>query len=360
MAYFQLLAVPKIETTTPTFRQELVRQSLEAGLDPNLVAATMSFESGFNPKAKNPHSGATGLIQWMPSNFPIKDLPDKSALEQLPYAIVWFMQNGARGAHRATDYYLSVFLPAFVGAPANLTVGRKGSTEPLRLPSGKATNLSLGKMYEQNAGFDKTKRGYFTIGDIGQNIENIVLAAQGRAAIPVPLPVATPPRPRSAESSAVGSSSQPRSLPSLSPRIGSPRTVFRAKEASVLPRLERGSHGPAVLLLQRLLWATKPEGDDRAIDFDGEFGAQTEVWVALHQHDAELEPDGIVDTLTWRSFTLDEMWGPDRAGSADIDSLYGDLSTAPTVAAPAPTTRPTEPFELAQHASLPKPPKTPK
>lgn len=367
MTSFPLLAVPKIETTSPSFRSELVRQALEAGLDPNLVAATMSFESGFSPTIVNPHSGATGLIQWMPNNFPVKSLPQLSAIEQLPYAIKWFVQNGARGASRATDYYLSVFLPAFIGAPQNLTVGRKGSTEPLRLPSGKATNLSLGRMYEQNAGFDKTKRGYFTIGDIGQNIEDIVRAAQGRAAIPVPLPVMEPPRPKGSEarSTAVGSSSPRRSPPVLSARIGSSRTVLRAKEASALPRLERGNHGPAVLLLQRLLWATQPEGDDRVIDFDGEFGAQTEIWVALHQHDAGVPPDGVVGPSTWLAFTKDDLWGPDRIGLQAPEDPYGDidveLATAPTLVAPPPATvRPTEPFDLRKNIALPKPPKAPR
>jgi peptidoglycan hydrolase-like protein with peptidoglycan-binding domain len=369
MTSFQLLAVPKIETTSPSFRSELVRQALDIGLDPNLVAAVISFESGFNPQAVNRYSGATGLIQWMPQNFPRPNLLALSAEQQLPLAIAWFKAHGAAGSTRATDYYLSVFLPAFIGAPSNLTVGRKDSTEPLRLPNGKATSLSLAKMYAQNPAFDTSGKGYFTIGDIGKKIETLVSTAQGRAPIPVPLPVAAPPRPRS-PGKVDASSSQRQQPPVLSARIGSSRTVFREKEPAVLPRLERGSHGPAVLLLQRLLWATQPEGDDRAIDFDGEFGAQTEIWVALHQHDAELPPDGIVGPRTWEAFTLDAMWGPDRMGLATLDSdrddffdrdIEVDLGAAPTLIAPAPdAARLTEPFELSIAAALPKPPKTPR
>lgn len=349
MATFPLLSVPKLETTSASFRQKLVELSLAAGLDPNLVAAVISFESGFNPRAKNKYSGATGLIQWMPPNFPRADLESLSAEAQLPLAIGWLKSNGAARATRATDYYLSVFLPAFMGAPNNLTVGRKGSTEPLRLPSGKATNLSLGKMYEQNPVFDTAGKGYFTIGDVGAKIENLVRTAQGRAPTPVPLPVTSPPRPRGSERRSSSRSSEP---PQLSPRIGSSRTVFRNKEASALPELERGDHGPAVLVLQRLLWATLPEGEDRSVDIDGEFGAQTELAVALHQHEADLEPDGKVGPLTWKSLAHDDFWGPDRIGLQLIEDPYGELdpATAATLAAPP---------ALLDLPALPEPPALP-
>lgn len=117
--------------------------------------------------------------------------------------------------------------------------------------------------------------------------------------------------------------------------------------------------------MQRLLWATQPEGDDRAIDFDGEFGAQTEIWVALHQHDAGLEPDGIVGDASWASFAREEMWGPDRTGLASHGDPYGgidvELSTAETLLAPPPLpARTTEPFDLSVPAALPKPPKAPR
>lgn len=384
MNSFQLLAVPKIETTTPSFRSELVRQSLEAGLDPNLVAAAISFESGFNPKAKNPGSTATGLIQWLRSIFPASakragrpdvthdDLPNLSAEQQLPFVIAYFQLNNVPrlgASASATDYYMSVLLPAFVGYPKDKVLGVRGDSQPLRTASGKDTGLSLNENYAKNSVFDWNKKGYYTVGDVGKKIEDLVRAAQGRAAIPVPLPVTAPPRPRASGKEAASSSPRP-PRPALSPRIGSSRTVFREKDAAPLPRLERGSHGPAVLLLQRLLWATQPEGDDRQIDFDGEFGAQTEIWVALHQHDAGLEPDGIVGDASWASFAREEMWGPDRMGLATLDQdrddffdrdIDIDLSSAETLLAPPPLpARATEPFDLAVPSALPKPPKAPR
>lgn len=348
MATFPLLSVPKLETTSSLFRQKLVELSLDAGLDPNLVAAVISFESGFNPKAINQHSGATGLIQWMPNNFPRADLPTLSAEAQLPLAIGWIKGKGVAGSTRATDYYLSVFLPAFIGAPSNLTVGRKGSSEPLRLPNGKALSLTLGKVYDQNPVFDTTKKGYFTIGDVGAKIESLVTSAQGRAPTPVPLAVTSPPRPKGSEGRSSGLRPPP---PSFSPRIGSSRTVLRDKSPTALPSLERGSHGPAVKVLQRLLWATLPEGEDRSVDIDGEYGAQTELAVAFLQHEAGDEPDGKAGPDVWAALCHDDFWGPDRIGLEVIFDPYGDPdpATAQTLAAPPdPSSRPTEAFDLSR------------
>jgi hypothetical protein len=41
--------------------------AIEEGLDPAIFIAQLNRESGFNPKAKNPKSGATGIGQFMPA-----------------------------------------------------------------------------------------------------------------------------------------------------------------------------------------------------------------------------------------------------------------------------------------------------
>jgi peptidoglycan hydrolase-like protein with peptidoglycan-binding domain len=328
----------------------------------------MSFESGFNPKAENRYSGATGLIQWMPPNFPVPNLRDLSAEQQLPYAIAWFKaRNLSRLGASATptDYYLSVFLPAFTGYAADTVLGRKGSGDVLRLANGKSTGLTLSKMYEQNPAFDSTGKGYYTVGDVGAKIEKLVAGAQGRAPVPVPLPVMSPPRPRTAadiDTFSPGSPSRPH-RPVLSARIGSSRTVMRAAEPAALPPLVRGDHGPAVLLLQQLLNVTMAETEDATVELDGEFGAQTELWVALHQIEASLEPDGQCGPLTWRSFTDPRFWGPDRIGRQAHEDPYGDgpplpkfpIGLAETVVAP-PTTRRAQPKKKASSQTSPPSP----
>lgn len=357
MAHYSLLAVPKLDTTTPGFRQALVTRSLAAGLDPNLVAAAISFESGFNPRAKNPGSSATGLIQWLAGVFPAvasfvgsaanhEDLTSMTAEQQLPFVIGYFQMKGVHklSGATATDYYMSVLLPAFVGYAPDYVLARKGDAGELKLRSGKGTGISLNEMYVKNPSFDWNKKGWYTVGDVGKKIEDLVAGARGRAPILVPLPVTSPPRPRGSE----GSSSL-RSRPALSARIGSSRTVFRDKEATGLPSLQRGSHGPAVELLQRLLVQTKAEGEETLPDIDGEYGAQTELHVALHQQDADLEPDGQCGPLTWASFTREEFWGIDRIGRASPEDPYGDpdpLPFAATVPSSARAATPTQPFEL--------------
>lgn len=369
MPTYPLLAVPHVESTSAVFRAELVRRGLEAGLNPSLMAAVMSFESQFKPTAVNRYSGATGLIQWMPNNFPVPNLAELSAEQQLPYAVSWFKgKNLSRLGTSATptDYYLSVFLPAFAGYPADTVLGRKGSGDVLRLASGKSTGISLGKMYEQNPAFDTTGKGYYTVGDVGAKIEKLVQGAQGRASIPVPLPVMGPPRPRSAEGVDTFSPASPsRALrPQLSARIGSSRTVLRGAAPVALPPLVRGDHGPAVHLLQRLLNATMAEGEESTVTIDGEFGAQTELWVALHQVEADLHPDGECGPLTWASFVDEKFWGIDRLGSQTIEDPYGDGPPLPHISAVAATVRaeplPTAaPFALKQPVKHPIPPTQP-
>jgi hypothetical protein len=84
-----------------------------------------------------------------------------------------------------------------------------------------------------------------------------------------------------------------------------------------------------VLLLQRLLNATMAEGEDVTVEMDGEFGAQTELWVALHQVEADLYPDGECGPLTWLSFTDERFWGCDRIGMQMYDEPYGDAPPLP-------------------------------
>lgn len=332
MTTYPLLAVDKLDTTTPAFRETLVRLALEKGLSPSLIAAVIAYESGFNPKARNPHSGALGLIQWMPKLFPdlYARLPALDATGQLPAVVEYFAGKNAltRLGSRATptDYYLAVFLPGFIGQPKTTVLGVKGSNESLML-RGTSTGLSLGRMYEQNAGFDTKKNGLFTLADVGAKIENIVSAAQRRAPLQIPLPGTgaipspnTSPQKPPSKPAADSSSSSP-SAPQLSSRIGSRRAILRENKPTALPELVPGSHGPAVELLQRLLVVTARPDREGVLSIDGEFGPSTELWLALHQQAMRLEPSGICSTATWESFIRSSSW---------------PNSTVPTPTQPAP------------------------
>ena len=54
---------------SPEFRSKLAVGCAELGIDPSHLMACMAFETGrtFSPSVRNEVSGATGLIQFMPS-----------------------------------------------------------------------------------------------------------------------------------------------------------------------------------------------------------------------------------------------------------------------------------------------------
>lgn len=174
----QLLRSPGLaENTSEAFRCELVAMGQRLMLDAGLIGAVMSFETGgkYDPALKNlAGSGATGLIQFMPSTAKIlgtttDELAQMTAVEQLHY-VEKFFQPWAGRLHAPLDYYLAVFSPAFVGKPA--------STVMYSAPS---------KAYEQNAGLDADGDGHITVGDVGKKFGGLVASAQAKAPIPVDL-----------------------------------------------------------------------------------------------------------------------------------------------------------------------------
>ena len=62
-----LAAYGDLASVTPEVVAELVKFCAELGLDPGVIADLIYYESGWRPNAVNPKSGATGLIQFMPS-----------------------------------------------------------------------------------------------------------------------------------------------------------------------------------------------------------------------------------------------------------------------------------------------------
>lgn len=82
---------------TPAFRREVAAMANRLGTKPEYLMAVMSFESGLNPKAVNPTSGATGLIQFLPSTArglgtSAAALKNISATAQLRYVEKYFEQ----------------------------------------------------------------------------------------------------------------------------------------------------------------------------------------------------------------------------------------------------------------------------
>lgn len=177
-----LIGVQGIDKTSAGFRRALYEGATARGWSPDYLATVMSFESGFNPGARNSQSGALGLIQWVSdssfdatakkagmSGVKRSALPSLSAEQQLPLVFAWYDGKGIKGSSSMTDYYLAVFMPALVGKPTDYVAAREGTLA-----------------YTQNAGFDRDAKGYYTVGDIGRSIQAVL--AQGLAAPRVDVP----------------------------------------------------------------------------------------------------------------------------------------------------------------------------
>jgi len=178
----QLLRVRGIERTTPGFRAELIRMANRLGLRPDAIAGVMALESGFNPQAVNPNGGATGILQFMPNTAKAlgtttAELLTMNATEQLKFVELYFRRTPKlTPGSRIGDYYLAVFMPAFIGMPDVVPIAAKGS-----------------KVYDQNAVLDRDKDGVLTVGDVRAVLESEIARASGVPPLEVdPLAQATP------------------------------------------------------------------------------------------------------------------------------------------------------------------------
>ena len=93
----------------------------QLNINPNWLMFVMWFESRLNPQAVNPISGATGLIQFMPSTArslgtTTAVLKHMSNVQQLDYVLAYLRPYKGR-MKRWIDVYLAVFYPRAMGKP---------------------------------------------------------------------------------------------------------------------------------------------------------------------------------------------------------------------------------------------------
>jgi len=128
--------------------------SLAHGWDVNAIAAVIKIESGGKADAVNKLSGASGLIQFMPETAKnlgttIEALRSMSALGQLDF-VERYLERALGGVVPSDpgDYYIAVFMPAYIGRADSDVIATKGE-----------------KVYDQNAGLDVDGNGKLTVGD---------------------------------------------------------------------------------------------------------------------------------------------------------------------------------------------------
>ncbi len=172
-----IIAVRGLETKSDAFKNKLVQVSNALGINPDWLATVISFESKFDPNARNPQSGATGLIQFMGSTAhslgtTLDELAAMSDVQQLDYVYRYFKDIVGRRMRNLDDVYLAVFMPSQMGKSSDSVVAVQGS-----------------KVYEQNP-FDRDGKGYFTVGDITSTIHAVYNAGVARGRIPVGVAIA--------------------------------------------------------------------------------------------------------------------------------------------------------------------------
>jgi hypothetical protein len=101
------------------------------GIKSEWLMAVMAFESGLNHKAVNKTSGATGLIQFMPSTATglgtsTSALAAMTNVQQLDYVYKYLAPYKSKMTSLA-HVYLSVFYPAAVGKADTYVIGAVGS-----------------------------------------------------------------------------------------------------------------------------------------------------------------------------------------------------------------------------------------
>tara|TARA_B100002019_G_scaffold250915_1_gene231063 strand:+ start:15235 stop:18564 length:3330 start_codon:yes stop_codon:yes gene_type:complete len=175
------------ERTTPEFIAALVEMCKRLKCDPSDMLGKMASESGLLPN-KSHKKGATGLIQFKADTWsglntgkPFSWLKTASALEQLPY-IEKFLKpsfdkapKDSRGMVSTGHVYVSTFLPAFAGDPADTVIATKDGTGVQGFSAARVRGW-----YADNAGLDgynpatgkvENPDGKITINELAGRIE---------------------------------------------------------------------------------------------------------------------------------------------------------------------------------------------
>jgi len=133
------------------FRNRVRQIGAEFGFNPNFLMAVMTFESGetFSPSIRNRSTGATGLIQFLPSTArrlgtTTDELAAMTAEQQLDYVARYFKPYRGR-LKTIEDVYMAVLWPRAVGAANDAVL--------FAAPS---------RAYELNRGLDRNGDGRVT------------------------------------------------------------------------------------------------------------------------------------------------------------------------------------------------------
>lgn len=156
------LNLPKNIKDDKAFQRAVTDTAKRLGVSERALYAVMSFETGgtFDPAQKNlAGSGATGLIQFMPSTAEdlgttTDELSRMSRAKQMAYVQKYFLNTGILKGSNLSDLYMAVLFPAAIGKSDDFVLFGKGATVPGYGEGSKA--------YKQNKGLDSDGSGSVT------------------------------------------------------------------------------------------------------------------------------------------------------------------------------------------------------
>lgn len=180
-----LLKVPGVEKLNAGDVYALTAAAAQLGIEPDWLATVISFETAgtFSPSIVNrAGSGAFGLIQFMPQtakNLLGTATTDEavsrgmrmSFSEQMQKMVVPYFRG--RTMKSLEDVYLAVFYPAAMNKPGAWVIGE-----------------TPGAVYRQNAGFDRTGKGYITRDDVTARLRALYESAGGSRLMTKARPIA--------------------------------------------------------------------------------------------------------------------------------------------------------------------------
>lgn len=164
-----LLAVPGLASTSAAFRARLYSLAVRGGWNPDAIAAVISTESRFNPRARSGTSSAVGLLQWVAATARLlgtnaEALLRMTAEEQLDVVERFYqrMLPGRAPKDPAAYYLVNWGRGDLADAPDEHVVWRAGSPE-----------------YDANRAVDRGSKGYLTVGDLKAPFRETWRAAGG-------------------------------------------------------------------------------------------------------------------------------------------------------------------------------------
>lgn len=117
----------------PDFIEGLLWIESKIALKPEVLLPCMKFESNLNPKARNPQSTASGLIQFMAGTAKnlgttIEKIRTMDAMGQLSYVYKYFAdQREDWTGMSVADVYMAILWPMGVGKPKDYVLWAAGN-----------------------------------------------------------------------------------------------------------------------------------------------------------------------------------------------------------------------------------------